>query len=172
MKYSKEERLEFARTHKWAYPTDEISYSGTTIHSTAMIGTPGFGFARDEKNELVQIPHAGNVIIEKNVMIRAFVTVDRGVKDSTIIGEGTKIDHHSHVAHNVKIGKHNTLANGCIIEGSCIVGDYNTFGAGVIVQRKVRIGNNCVFGSGSVVVKDVEDNSIMVGNPARKLEKK
>lgn len=171
MRYTNEERLAFARAHKWAYPSDEIDFNGTSIHSTALVGCPGFGFARDENNKLVQIPHAGNVVIENGVMIRAYVTVDRAVQGSTIIGEGTKIDHHCHIAHGAKIGKHNTFANGCIIEGSCTVGDYNTFGAGVIVQTKVKIGNNCIFGSGAVVTKDVEDNSVMAGNPAKLLRK-
>ena|SRR5688572_14715591 len=170
MKYTEEERLAFARSHKWEFPKN-IFGANVVIHGTSMIGHPGFGYVRDEQHVLVEMPHAGNVIIEDSVIIRDFVTVDRAVKGSTVIGEGTKIDHHCHIAHGAKLGKHNTLANGCIIEGSCIVGDYNTFGAGVIVQRKVKIGSHCKFGSGAVVVKDVEDNSIMVGNPARRLEK-
>ena len=170
MKYTNEERLAFARSHKFSLPNDEI-HACAFIHRLAEVGGDGFGWVRDEEMRLIEMPHAGNVVIEKEVVIRAFVTVDRAVQGSTVIREGTKIDHHCHIAHNVQIGKHNTLANGCIIEGSCIVGDYNTFGAGVIVQRKVKIGNNCKFGSGAVVVKDVEDNSVMVGNPARRLEK-
>lgn len=161
-------RLEFAKTHVEMHPYDNIHYSAI-IDRTAIIGKDGFGFARDSDGTLVKVNHAGNVIIEKGVEIRAFVTIDRAVNGSTIIGEGTKIDHHTHVAHGVKIGKWNTFANGCVIEGSCEVGDYNTFGTNVIVQRKVKIGSNCKFGSGTVIVKDVPDNSIMVGNPARYL---
>lgn len=163
-------RLEFAKTHVEMHPYNNIHYSAF-IHHTAVIGFDGFGWARDVDGSLVKVNHAGNVVIEKGVVIRAFVTVDRAVEGSTIIGEFTKIDHHSHIAHGVKLGKNNTLANGCIIEGSCEIGNNNTFGAGVIVQRKVKIGSNCIFGSGCVVTKDVEDNSVMVGNPARLLRK-
>lgn len=171
MKYTEEERLQFARNHRGTNPGDNIIGHDVVIHYTAIIGGDGFGFVRDEKKELVTMPHAGRVVIGDDVLIRAFVTVDRGVVYDTVIGNGNRIDHHCHIAHNVKIGKHNTLANGCIIEGSCEVGDYNTFGAGVIVQTKVKIGSHCKFGSGSVVTKDVEDNLIMVGNPAKLLRK-
>jgi UDP-3-O-[3-hydroxymyristoyl] glucosamine N-acyltransferase len=170
MKYTEEERLQYARTHEWKN-VENVIHPITIIHKTAAIGKDGFGYVRDENKELIAMPHAGNVVIDIGVVIRDFVTIDRAVLGSTVIGEGTKIDHHCHIAHGAKIGKHNTLANGCIIEGGCEVGDYNTFGAGVIVQTKVKIGSHCKFGSGAVVTKDVEDYSVMVGNPARRLEK-
>jgi UDP-3-O-[3-hydroxymyristoyl] glucosamine N-acyltransferase len=162
------ERLAFARAHKWG-DTGKFIHNSVFIHDTAVIGSDGFGWVRQEDGSLIPMPHAGGVVIEKDVEIREFVTIDRGVEAHTVVEEGTKIDHHCHIAHNVIIGKHNTLANGCIIEGSCKVGDFNTFGAGVIVQRKVKIGNGNIFGSGSVVTKDVGDNCVMVGNPAHKL---
>jgi UDP-3-O-[3-hydroxymyristoyl] glucosamine N-acyltransferase LpxD len=170
MKYTNEERLEFARAHKSAWPGNSI-HGSAIIHSMALVGEDGFGFVRTEDGSLIQMPHAGGIIIEKDVEIRAFVTVDRGTVQNTCIGEGTRVDHHCHIAHNVKIGKHNTFANGCIIEGSCEIGDYNTFGAGVIVQTKVKVGNHCIIGSGSVITKDVEDYSVIVGNPGRLLRK-
>lgn len=165
-----EERLAFARSHQWAKP-ENIIHDSAHYFLDVTIGLEGFGYVRQENGSLLEMPHAGNVVIEKDVVIKQYVTIDRAVTGSTVIGEGTKIDHHCHIAHGAKIGKHNTLANGCIIEGSCEVGDFNTFGAGVIVQTKVKIGSHCIFGSGSVVTKDVEDNSVMVGNPARLLRK-
>lgn len=170
MRYTNEERLEFARTHKWDWPENKYG-ENVAIHGTAVIGQPGFGYVRDERNQLVEMPHAGNVVIGNIVTIREFVTVDRAVKGSTIIDHGTKIDHHCHIAHGAKIGRHNTLANGCIIEGSCEIGDYNTFGAGVIVQTKVKIGSGNIIGSGSVITKDIPDNEVWVGNPAKLLRK-
>lgn len=170
MRHTNEERLAYAKSINDEFPPnliDDIS----VIHKTAVIGQDGFGFVRQEDGSLYRFPHRGNVVIERFVVIRDFVTVDRAVNGSTIIGEGTRVDHHSHIAHGAKIGRHNTLANGCIIEGNCEVGDFNTFGAGVIVQTKVKIGSHCIFGSGAVVVKDVEDYSVMVGNPAKLLRK-
>lgn len=169
MTEKEKERLEYAKNSVELHPYNNIHYSAF-IHRTACIGDNGFGWARDVDGSLIEMKHGGNVVIEKNVVIRAYVTVDRAVNGSTVIGEGTKIDHHCHIAHAVKIGKHNTFANGCVIEGSCEVGDRNTFGTNVVVQRKVKIGSNNKFGSGTVVTKDIGDNGVYVGNPARFLK--
>lgn len=169
-RYTKSERLAYAKSITDEHPG--IKIDGTAVISrTADIGGDGFGYAREGNGSLVRMPHRGGVIIEKGVVIREFVTVDRAVNGNTTIGMFTAIDHHCHIAHGAQIGWHNTLANGCIIEGSCEVGDYNTFGAGVIVQTKVKIGSHCIIGSGSVVTKDVEDYSVIVGNPGRLLRK-
>lgn len=170
MKYTNEDRLAFARSHK-QQPLETLIHNSADIHPTAVIGCNGFGYVRDGDYALIEMPHAGRVVINEDVTVRAYVTIDRGTVGDTVIDKGTRIDHHSHIAHNAQIGKHNTLANGCIIEGSCIVGDYNQFGAGVIVQTKVKIGSYCILGSGSVITKDVEDYSVIVGNPGRLLRK-
>jgi acetyltransferase-like isoleucine patch superfamily enzyme len=133
-----------------------------------LIGGPGFGYVR-HKGQLIRIKHFGKVEIGKNVEIHNFVNIDRGTIGSTVIGDNCKIDSFCHIAHNVHLGKSNTLAAHTIIEGSCEIGDNNTFGTGVIVLRKVKIGNNNLFGSGCVVTKDIGDNGVYVGNPARKL---
>jgi UDP-3-O-[3-hydroxymyristoyl] glucosamine N-acyltransferase len=160
------ERLLYAKTARESWPENDIA-EDVLIHRTAVIGLDGFGYARDVDGSYVKMPHSGNVVIEPEVEIRAFVTIDRAVNGSTVIGQGTKIDHHVHIAHNAKIGRYNTFANGCSIEGSCEVGSYNTFGSNVTVQRKVKIGNWCRFGSGAVITKDIPDYSIVVGNPGK-----
>lgn len=166
MTEKQEARLKFAKESVELHPEDNI-HSLAIIHPTAEIGNDGFGWARDTDFTLVKVNHAGAVLIEKFVEIRAFVTVDRAVNGYTIIGEGSKVDHHCHVAHSAKIGKWNTIADNTTIEGSCEIGDYNTFGSNVVVQRKVKIGSFCTFGSGTVVTKDIPDNSVVVGNPGR-----
>ena len=47
------------------------------------------------------------------------------------------------------------------------IGDNVTLGANVVIIGNVHIGNNVIIGAGSVVVKDVPDNAVVVGNPAR-----
>lgn len=162
-------RLEFAKNSPELHPYNNI-HASAYIHRTAIIGQDGFGWARDIDKTLVKVNHAGNVVIDKYVEVREYCTIDRSVKGSTFIGEGTKIDHGVHIAHNVHVGRYNTIAAHCVIEGSCVIGNHNTFGANVTVQRKVKIGNNCIIGSGSVVTKDVADFSVIVGNPGRVLK--
>lgn len=146
-----------------------VEFAGEVVYGHFnTIGGKGFGYVRDGE-EIIRIPHVGKVKIGKDVVLHNHVNIDRGVIGATVIGDGCKIDSFVHVAHNVQLGKGNTLAAHTIIEGSCIVGDYNAFGTSVIVQRKVKIGSNNIFGSGCVVTKDVGDNGVYVGNPARKL---
>jgi len=76
------------------------------IKEGTIIGTDGFGYERNEKNELEKFPHYGKVIIQDDVDIGANCTIDRGNMHDTVIGQGTKLDNGVHVAHNVKIGKH------------------------------------------------------------------
>lgn len=47
------------------------------------------------------------------------------------------------------------------------IGDNVTLGANVVVIGNIHIGNNVIVGAGSVVVKDVPDNAVVAGNPAR-----
>lgn len=48
-----------------------------------------------------------------------------------------------------------------------IIGDNVTLGANVVIIGKVRVGNDVVIGAGSVVVKDIPDNVVVAGNPAK-----
>src|SRR5690606_40149293 len=131
-------------------------------------------FSRDWSSDVCSsdlMPHQGNVVIENDVEIGSNTYIDSAAQDSTIIGEGTKIDNLVHVAHGVKIGKHCLVVAGAVIGGSSVIGDYNFIGMNASIKEKVRIGNNCIIGAGAVVLKDVEDNSVMVGNPAKLLRK-
>ena len=98
------------------------------IHSGAIIGSDGFGFAPDEKGEFKAIPQIGNVIIEDNVDIGATSTIDRATLGSTIIRKGVKLDNQIQIAHNVEIGKNTVIAAQTGIAGS------------------TRIGKNCIIG--------------------------
>src|SRR5690606_40897332 len=131
-------------------------------------------FSRDWSSDVCSsdlMPHQGNVVIENDVEIGSNTCIDRAAQGSTVIGEGTKIDNLVHVAHGVKIGKHCLVVAGAVIGGSSVIGDYNFIEMNASIKEKVRIGNNCIIGASAVVLKDVEDNSVMVGNPAKLLRK-
>ena len=51
--------------------------------------------------------------------------------------------------------------------GRPVIGKNVSLGANVTIVGNVHIGNNVIVGAGSVVVKDVPDNCVVVGNPAR-----
>ena len=73
------------------------------IKSGTLIGQTGFGF-NFEKKKRVKFPHIGRVIVENNVQVGSFCTIDRGSLTDTVIGEFTSIDNQVQIAHNVKVG--------------------------------------------------------------------
>ena len=118
------------------YPSVSI-YQGSKIgarciiHSGAVIGADGFGFAPDFSaagGEWVKIPQTGNVIIGDDVEIGASTTIDRGAMSDTIIGAGTKIDNQVQIAHNVVIGQCCVIAGCAGISGSTKIGNYCIIG--------------------------------------------
>jgi len=107
-------RLEFAKKSVYRAPIIQIDRTAI-IHRSAVIGTSGFGYSRDIDGKLVKIKHSGGVSIGAEVEVRALTTIDSATVNGsfTHIGTGNKIDHHCHIAHNVKIGEWNTFALLC-----------------------------------------------------------
>ncbi len=146
------------------YDDSEIG-NNCVIHAGAVIGSDGFGYAKD-KSGYVKIIHSGYAILEDNVEIGANTTVDRGAVDFTKIGAGTKIDNLVQVAHNVIIGKNCAIAAGSGIAGSSTVGDGVTIGGQVGISGHISIGNNVMIAAQSGVANSVKDNEIISGSPA------
>lgn len=170
MKYTEEERLAFARAHKHE-PVVLFIHPTAEVHGTATIGKDGFGFVRNENNNLVAMPHAGGVILFENVSVGAHTCIDRAVEGQTIVDAGTKIDNLVHIGHGAKVGKHCLIVAGAVLGGSCEIGDYSYIGMGALIKNKIKVGKNVTVGMGAVVTKDVPDGETWVGNPARRLEK-
>lgn len=145
----------------------EWDYHFVETGMNCVIGGHGFGYEYDEKGQLINMPHLGNVVIGKGVVLHNHVCIDRAVIGSTVIGYGTKIDNLVHVAHGVKIGKQCLIVSGVVFGGSCEIGDYTFIGMNACIKQKVKIGKNCVIGAGAVVTKDVPDNQIWIGSPAK-----
>lgn len=90
----------------------------------------------------------------------------------TKIGGGLLMAHpYSTVLNAESIGKNfyciHCTTLGKTPKGRPVIGDNVTLGANVTIIGPVRVGNNVTIGAGSVVVKDIPDNCVVVGNPAR-----
>ena len=92
------------------------------LHAGAVIGSDGFGNAPQSDGTWKKIEHLGNVIIGNDVEIGANTTVDRAEMESTIIGNGVKIDNLCQIAHNVQIGDNTVMAALSGIAGSTKIG--------------------------------------------------
>lgn len=141
------------------------------IHAGCVIGADGFGYVRNEEEELENFPHIGGVIIEEDVEIGANTCIDRGSLDNTIIKQGAKVDNLVHIAHNVIVGRHSLVIANAMIGGSTVIGDYAWVSPSSALRDQINIGEHAVVGLGAVVTKDVPDHETWVGSPARPLDK-
>ncbi len=144
--------------------SNSIIMENSEIKSGARIGGSGFGF--EEKNKQ-KIFHQGMVKIGKNCSIGSNTTIDRAVFDATIIGDFSQIDNLVQIAHNVIIGKHAIIAAQVGIAGSTIIGDYVKIGGQVGIAGHLELGNNVTIAGKSGVTKNIEDNKIIAGFPAK-----
>lgn len=138
--------------------------SSCIIHSGAVIGKDGFGYAFDSDNNPVKVPHFGGVKIGNRVEIGANTTIDRGTLDSTVISDDVKIDNLVHIAHNVEIGK-GTLIVGCVsVGGSCRIGEKSYIAPNAIIRNQRTVGNNSFIGMGVVMNEPIGDNVVWATN--------
>ena len=152
------------------YPQVSI-YAGSKIgdrciiHSGVVIGSDGYGFATHGGRHH-KIPQIGIVRIENDVEIGAGTTIDRAALGETIIGEGTKIDNLVQIAHNVRVGKHCLLVSQVGIAGSTELGDYVVVAGQSGFAGHLKIGSGVQVAAKSAVLRDVPDNTKVMGSPA------
>jgi UDP-3-O-[3-hydroxymyristoyl] glucosamine N-acyltransferase len=138
-----------------------------TIHSGSVLGAEGFGYIRDENGDYENFPHIGGVVVEDNVEIGANSCIDRGGLGDTHIHKGAKIDNLVHVAHNVVIGRHTLVAAHAMLGGSAWIGENVWIAPSACIRDGISIGDGALVGLGAVVVKDVPQNEVVMGVPAR-----
>ena len=134
-----------------------------------VIGKKGFGFFPD-KNSNFRYPQIGAVIIEDNAEIGCGSTIDRGSLSNTIIGKNTYLDNQIHIAHNVKIGDNCIIAGQVGFAGSSTLGNNVMIGGQAGISGHLKIGDNVQIGGGSGVIKNIPDNTKVMGYPAKDLK--
>ncbi len=144
--------------------------NNVSILDGCVIGKKGFGFF-PSKNGNIRYPHIGIVIIEDNCEIGCGSTIDRGSLSNTIIGKNTFLDNQVHIAHNNKIGDNCIIAGQVGFAGSSNLGNNVMIGGQAGISGHLKIGNNVQIGGGSGVIKDVPENSKVMGYPAKDLKR-
>jgi len=136
------------------------------LHSGAVIGADGFGFAPSSDNDYEKIPQIGIVILEDKVEIGANTTVDRATMGATIIRHGVKLDNMVQVAHNVEIGSNTVIAAQTGISGSAKLGANMMVGGQVGFAGHLNIADGVKIGAQSGVNNDIKkENAILMGSP-------
>jgi len=115
------------------------------------------------------------------------------IGDNVSIGTHSIIEHHVIIGNGVRIHSNVFIPEYCVLEDECWIGpavvmtnapyprsknvkeslkgtiieNGAKIGAGVVILPGIRVGKNALVGSGAVVSRDVEENGVVVGNPAR-----
>jgi len=137
-----------------------------TLHNGVVVGSDGYGFARQKDGTHLKIPQHADVVIEDDVEIGANSTIDRPAIGETRISAGTKIDNLVHIAHGVTIGRRALLAAQVGIAGSTIVEDDVMMAGQSGVSNHMRIGAGAKIGAKSAVLGSVAAGEFVTGHPA------
>jgi UDP-3-O-[3-hydroxymyristoyl] glucosamine N-acyltransferase len=139
------------------------------IHSGAVIGSDGFGYASVEGVHH-KIPQVGVVIVEDDVEIGANTTIDRARFGRTRIGKGTKIDNLVQLAHNVETGHHCIIVAQVGVAGSTKLGNHVTLAGQCGVGGHLEIGDQAIVTAQAGVSKNVPAKTVVRGYPAQEIK--
>jgi UDP-3-O-[3-hydroxymyristoyl] glucosamine N-acyltransferase len=132
------------------------------VHSGAVIGADGFGFAALD-GRWVKIPQTGRVVVGDDVEIGANTTIDRGTMGDTVIEDGVKIDNQVQVAHNCRIGAHSAIA-GCVgIAGSAAIGRRCQIGGAAMIHGHISICDDAVISGGTLISRSIGEAGFYSG---------
>lgn len=120
----------------------------TIIHPTAVLGA---------FNQI----HEGTIITAGNIL-----TVDIKIGLNVLVNLGCTIGHDTIIEDFV------TILPQANISGEVTIGEGSTIGTNAAIKQGISIGKNSIVGMGAVVVKDVPDNTVVVGNPAKSIGKR
>lgn len=131
-----------------------------------------------------------NYLENKGLLPYTIIHDSSFIAENVIIGDGSQILAKSAICVDTSIGKECIINTGATVDHECILGDgvhicpganvagcveiksYSMIGTGAIILPRIKIGKKCIIGAGAVVTKDIPDDTIVVGNPARKLERR
>jgi UDP-3-O-[3-hydroxymyristoyl] glucosamine N-acyltransferase len=136
-----------------------------TLENGAIVGSDGFGFAKNEAGHWEKIPQSGPVRLGSRVDVQANACIDRATVGATEIGDGTKVDNLVQVGHGSRVGENTLLCSQTGLAGSSAVG------SNVILAGQVGIAGHCSVGDGAILTAqsgishDIPPGKMISGSP-------
>lgn len=147
-------------------PYSEL-HEDCVIRSGAIVGTTGFEHKRTSKG-ILSVEHDGRAIIGARTEVGANAVVAQGyARRETIIGKDCRLDASVFIAHGNIIGDEVFIAAGAVVAGMCTIGNSAWIGPNATIRDQIHIGEQARVAIGAVVVRDVLENQVVFGNPAK-----
>lgn len=126
-------------------------------------------FTNDNPNAIpVSLIHPSSIITQRCSIDGGTVVMPLCViNSSTTIGKGVIVNTRSSIDHDSCLKDFSSLAPGVSMGGNVCVGERSAISIGASVKHGVQIGKDAVVGGASLVLKNVEDNAVVYGIPAR-----
>lgn len=144
----------------------------TTLQGGTIVGEQDFN-VYDFHGKIKQAYHGGKVVIGSNTLISSNVLIGQAMYSygKTSIGNNCFIGATTCIGHNTEIGEKCEICGNSMLGGYCKIGNNTKLFMSVTIANATSIGNNVTINMGSVVVRNIPDNKIMFGNPAREMIK-
>jgi UDP-3-O-[3-hydroxymyristoyl] glucosamine N-acyltransferase len=136
------------------------------IHNNVVVGSDGFGYAKDEEGRWLKIPQTGRVVIEDEVEIGAGTTIDCASVGETRIARGAKIDNLVQIGHSCTVGEDALLCAQVGLAGSSRIGRRVILAGQVGVAGHLEIGDDVVLTAKSATSHNVPAGKVLSGIPA------
>jgi sugar O-acyltransferase (sialic acid O-acetyltransferase NeuD family) len=118
-------------------------------------------------------------VIGKGISLDSFDKIGSGVMiysgsmftNNISLGSHSIINIGATISHDVIIGSYVNICPGVNVAGGVIIEDGVFIGTGAVILPKIILGKNCIVGAGAVVIKNVRENEVVVGNPAKVIKR-
>ena len=126
-------------------------------------------------NQLKKLKYKLPIIKHPTSWISKFTKIGEGsilltnsnLQTSSVIGKGCILNTGCIVEHDVSIADGVHICPGVSIAGNTIIGENSWIGIGSSIKEKTKIGSNVIVGAGSVVIRNIPNNVIAKGVPAK-----
>ena len=118
--------------------------------------------------DLLNAIHPSAVIADSAKIGRGnMICVMSVINSDADLGHNIIVNSNVVIEHDCKIGDFASISTGAQIGGRCVIGERAFIGTGAIVVGKLRIGAGAIVGAGALILRDVPDNAVVFGSPAR-----
>jgi UDP-3-O-[3-hydroxymyristoyl] glucosamine N-acyltransferase len=140
--------------------------NNVVLQNGVVVGSDGFGFAKDDAGHWYKIMQSGPTILGNDVEVQANSTIDRASVGETHIASGVKVDNLVQVGHGSRVGEDTLLCAQVGLAGSTEIGKNAILAGQVGVAGHCRVGDNVIITAQSGTHGDIPAGSMISGSPA------